>query len=68
MIGFQKTYIFRGEKLPVVEIETVINYAVSVLRSDELGNLFQGSVVSIDTRGCIIEGKTKLIPLPGWRI
>ncbi|MFZ5641822.1 MAG: mannose-1-phosphate guanylyltransferase [Bacillota bacterium] len=36
-----------------------------VLNLDELGNLFQGSVVSIDTRGCIIEGKTKLIAAVG---
>jgi len=36
-----------------------------VLNLDELGNLFQGSVVSIDTRGCIIEGKTKLIAAIG---
>lgn len=36
-----------------------------VLNIDELGNLFQGSVVSIDTRGCIIEGKTKLIAAIG---
>lgn len=36
-----------------------------VLNLDELGNLFNGSVVSIDTRGCIIEGKTKLIAAIG---
>lgn len=36
-----------------------------VLNLDELGNLFHGSVVSIDTRGCIIEGKTKLIAAIG---
>jgi mannose-1-phosphate guanylyltransferase len=36
-----------------------------VLNPDELGNLFRGSVVSIDTRGCIIEGKTKLIAAVG---